>query len=75
MTNLFTKHLPTSVTKKYHTMKKLTFKLQQTAANIGFTNNVIQNKVIPRCFLNNNDTNDGEMKISTFSFIREQKQI
>ena len=56
-------------------MKKLTFKLQQTAANIGFTNNVIQNKVIPRCFLNNNDTNDGEMKISTFSFIREQKQI
>ena len=31
---LFTKHVPTRDAEKYYTMKKLTSKLQRTAANI-----------------------------------------
>ena len=63
MANLFIKHLPTRAAEKY-IMKKLTSKLQRTAANIGFINKVILNKVIPKFsevkiqFLNNNDKHD-----------------
>ena len=59
----------TGVAKIYYTMKKLTSKLQRTAVSIGFINNVIHNKVIPKFtevkehFINNNDKHDSEMKI------------
>ena len=52
-------------------MKKLTSKLQRTAANIAFINTALHNKVIPKFaevkgkFLNNNDKRDSEMKILT----------
>ena len=47
MVNLLTKHLRTRVAEKY-TLKKLASKLQQTAANIGFINKAMHNKVIPK---------------------------
>ena len=55
-------------------MKKLTSKLQHTAANIGFINQAIHNKVIPKFaevkgqFLKNNDKHDSEMKILTSEY-------
>ena len=69
MANVFTKHLPTRVAEKNHTMEKLTSKLQRTATNIGFINKVIHNKVIPNFtevkghLLNNNDKHDSEMPL------------
>ena len=67
--NLFTKHLPTLVSEKYYTIKKLTSKLQQAATNTGFINKAIHNQVIPKFaevkgqFLKNNDKHDSKMKI------------
>ena len=61
---MLTKHSPTHVVKKCYTIKKLTSKLQRTAANIGFIKKVIHNQVIPKFaevkvqFLNNNDKHD-----------------
>ena len=56
-----------------YTMKKLTSKLQRTTANIGFINEVIHNKVIPKFaevkghFLNNNDKHElNEKRVSAF---------
>ena len=74
MANLFSKHLPACVAEKYYTTKKLTSKLQRTAANIGFINKAIHNQVILKFdeikgqFLNNNDKNDSEKKFYIFIY-------
>ena len=62
-------------------MKKLTSKLQRTAVSIGFINNVIHNKVIPKFtevkehFINNNDKHDSEMKILQFHLIENKRNL
>ena len=81
MANLFAKHLRTRVAKKYDTMKKLTSKLQGTAANIAFINKVIHNKVIPKFaevkgqFLNNNEKHDSEMKILRSHLLENKRNL
>ena len=81
MANLFTKHLPIRFAKKYCTIKKLTSKLQRTAANVGFINKAIHNQAIPKfaevkgLFLNNNDKNDSEMKILHSHLLESKRSL
>ena len=75
------KYLPARVAEIFYTMKKLTSKLQRTAANIGFMNKAIHNKVIPKFvevkgqFLNNNDKYDSEMKILHSHLLENKRNL
>ena len=62
-------------------MKKLTSKLQRTAANIGFINKAIHNKFIPKFdevegqFLNINDKHDSKMKTLNSHLLENKRNL